>query len=96
MYSSWFDIYGQYVKSYEKMNELLYGYAERLKAINELMVEMVQNFIKFNEQYRELIKTSENAHALHIAYIELLQKFNKQWLEFLWGPAAVKFQIQDK
>jgi hypothetical protein len=57
---------------------------------------MAQNIIKFSEQYRELIKTSEKADALHMAYIELLQKFNRQWLEFLWRPALTNFQIQDK
>jgi hypothetical protein len=89
-------MYNQYVKGYEKINELLYGYGERLKTISKLIVEIVQKFIKFNEQYRELIKTSEKAHVLHIAYIELIQKFNKQWLEFLWGPALANFQIRDK
>jgi hypothetical protein len=57
---------------------------------------MAQNIIKFSEQHRELIKTSEKADAFHIAYIELLQKFNRQWLEFLWRPALTNFQIQDK
>ena len=35
----------------------------RLRAINELFVQAVQNFIKINEQYRESFKVSENAHA---------------------------------
>jgi hypothetical protein len=43
-------MYNQNVKSYEKMNEFFYSYGERLKAINELFVEAVQNFVKINEQ----------------------------------------------
>ena len=65
------------------MNEFFYGYGERWKAINGLFVEASQNFIKINEKYRELFKASENVHALIVAYIELFQKLNKQWIEFL-------------
>jgi hypothetical protein len=78
------------------MNEFFYSYGERLKAINELFVEAVQNFVKINEQYRESFNANENAHALYIAYIELFQKLNKQWIESLWGPVLANVQIQDK
>ena len=64
-------MYNQYLRNYKKMNEFFNGYIERMKAIKELFVEMVQNIIKNNEQNRELIKTSENVHAPRIAYIEL-------------------------
>ncbi len=47
MYSPWLDMYNEYVKSYEKVNEVLYGYGERWKAINELFVEASQNLITF-------------------------------------------------
>ena len=96
MYTSWPDIYNQYVRNYEKMNEFFYGYGERWKAINELFVEASQNFIKINEHHRELFKAGENVHALIVAYIELFQKLNKQWIEFLWGPSLANVQIQDK
>jgi hypothetical protein len=78
------------------MNEFFYGYGERMKAINELFVEALQNLIKINEQYRELFKANENVHALNVAYIELFQKLNKQWVESLWGPSLANVQIQDK
>jgi hypothetical protein len=84
------------MRSYEKMNEFFYGYGERMKAINELFVEALQNLIKINEQYRELFKANENVHALNVAYIELFQKLNKQWIESLWGPSLANVQIQDK
>lgn len=60
-YTSWLDMYNQYVKSYEKMNEFFYGYGERWKAFNELFVQATQNFIKINEQYGDCtcIKTSQ-------------------------------------
>jgi hypothetical protein len=56
VYTSWPDMYNQYVRNYEKMNEFFYGYGGRWKAINELFVEALQNFIKINEQYRKLFK----------------------------------------
>lgn len=62
-------MYNAYVKSYEKMNEFLYGYGERWKAINELFVEASQNLIKINQKYRELFKANENVSVLYLAYI---------------------------
>ena len=62
-------MYNEYVKSYEKMNEFLYGYGERWKAINELFVEASQNLIKINQKYRELFKANENVSVLYLAYI---------------------------
>ena len=94
MSKSWPEMFNQYLRNYENMNEFFNDYIERMKAINELFVGMVQNNIKINEEYGKLIKTSENVYALHIAYIELLQKFNKQWLELLWGPALANFQYK--
>jgi hypothetical protein len=68
VYTSWLDVYNQYVKSYEKMNEFfLYGYGERWKAINELFVEASQNFFKINEKYGELFKANENVSVLYVA-----------------------------
>ena len=89
-------MYNQYTRSYEKINEFFYGYGERMKAINELFVEALQNLFKINEQYRELFKANENMHALNVAYIELFQKLNKQWIEFLWGHSLASVHIQDK
>jgi hypothetical protein len=51
------------------MNEFFYGYSEKLYAINELFVEAVQNFVRNNEQYRELFKVNEIANALYKEYI---------------------------
>ena len=62
-------MYNAYVKSYEKMNEFLYGYGERWKAINELFVEASQNLIKINQKYRELFKANENVSVLYLAYL---------------------------
>ena len=78
------------------MYEFFYGYGERMKAFNELFVDALQNMIKINEQYKESFKTNENVLALNVAYIELFQKLNKQWIESLWGPSLANVQIQDK
>jgi hypothetical protein len=79
------------------MNEFfLYGYGERWKAINELFVEASQNFFKINVKYGELFKANENVSVLYVAYIELFQKLNKQWIESLWGPVLANVQIQNK
>jgi hypothetical protein len=78
------------------MDEFFYGYGERMKIFNKLFVDSSQNLIKINEQYKESFKANENVLALNVAYIELFQKLNKQWMEFLWGPSLANVQIQDK
>lgn len=69
------------------MNEFLYGYMEKMKVLNELYTESVQNFIKTNSQYRELFKGNENANTIYKDYVDNLQKLNKQWMDSLWDPS---------
>lgn len=80
----------------QKMYEIFYGYGKRMKAVNELFVETLQNLIKINMQYREFFKGNENVDALNVMNKELFQKLNKQWIEFLWVPFLANVQIQDK
>jgi hypothetical protein len=79
-------MYNQYMRNYENMNELFYGYIERMKAINELYAESLQNFIKFNNQCRELFKGNENPNTLYKEYVDHFQKLNKRWIDSLWDP----------
>jgi hypothetical protein len=69
------------------MNEFLYGYIERMKVLNDLYVESIQNIIRINNQYRELLKGNENANTLYKDYVDNLQKLNKQWMDSLWDPS---------
>jgi hypothetical protein len=78
--SSWPEMYNQYLRNYENMKEF---YIERMKALNELYVQSLQNFIKINEQYRELFKGNENANTLYKAYVDNFQKLFIQFLKLL-------------
>jgi hypothetical protein len=60
---------------------------EKMKVLNELYTESVQNFIKTNSQYRELFKGNENANTIYKDYVDNLQKLNKQWMDSLWDPS---------
>jgi hypothetical protein len=75
------------MRNYENMNELFYGYIERMKALNELYAESLRNFIRFNNQCRELFKG--NTNTLYKEYVEHFQKLNKQWAESLWNPSLL-------
>jgi hypothetical protein len=90
------EMYNQYLRNYENMNEFFYGYIERMKMLNEIYVESLQNFIRINNQYRELFKANENANTLYKEYVDHFQKLNKHWVESLWGPLLASVQIQDK
>jgi hypothetical protein len=75
------------MKNYENMNEFLYGYVERMKVLNELYVESLQDFIRINNQYREVFKGKENANSLYKEYVDHFQKLNKRWMDSLWDPS---------
>jgi hypothetical protein len=86
---SWSEMYDQYLRNYENMNEFLNDYVERMKVLNELYVESVQNFIRINNQYRELLKGNENANTLYKEYIDHFQKLSKLWADSLWNPSLL-------
>jgi hypothetical protein len=95
MYSSWLDMYNQYLKNCEQMSEYFYGYGERLKAIYALFIEASQNFVKIDEQYRELFKASESTNALYKEYIDYFQKLNQQWIQYSWSPFLTQAQVKE-
>lgn len=89
MSASWSEMYDQYLRNYENMDEFLNDYVERMKVLNELYVESVQNFIRINNQYREFLKGNKNANTLYKEYIDHFQKLNKQWADSLWNPSLL-------
>ena len=89
MSASWPEIYNQYLRNHENMNEFFYDYVERMKAFNELYVESLQNIIRINNQYRELFKGNENPNTLYKEYLGNFQKLNKQWVDSLWDPSLL-------
>ena len=77
------------------MNEVLYGYIERMKALNELFIEALQNLIRINEQYRELFKANENVNTIYKEYIDHFQKLSQQWIQYLWSPLLTQAQVKE-
>jgi hypothetical protein len=77
------------------MNVFFYNYGERFKAFNELFVQASQNFIRINEQYRELLKANESANVVYNEYIDHFQKLNQQWIQYLWSPFLTQAQVKD-
>jgi hypothetical protein len=96
MCMSWIDMYNQYVKGYEKMNEFYSDYVNKMKMLNELFEQASRNISKMNELYRDLVKVNENMYNLYKEYLEHFQKLNQQWVESLWGPFLAKVQAQEK
>jgi hypothetical protein len=96
MCMSWIDMYNQYVKGYEKMNEFYNDYVNKMKMLNELFDEASRNISRMNELYRDLVKVNENMYNLHRQYLDHFQKLNQQWVESLWGPFLAKVQVQEK
>jgi hypothetical protein len=72
-----------------------YSYGERFKAVNELLVQASQNFIRINEQYRELFKANESTDAIYKEYIDYFQKLNQQWIQYFWSPFLTQAQVKE-
>jgi hypothetical protein len=77
------------------MNVFFYGYGERFKAFNELFVQASQNFIKINEQYRELFKANESMNTLYKEYIDHFRKLNQQWIQYFLSPFLTQAQVKE-
>ena len=92
---SWIDMYNQYVKSYEGMNEFYNDYIDKMKKLNELFEDASRNLSKMNDLYRDLIKVNENMYNLYTQYLNHFQKLNQQWMESFWSP-FLKAQMQEK
>ena len=69
------------------MNQFMYDYIERMKALNEIYVESLQDFIRINNQYREVFKGKENVNAVYKGYVDHFQRLNKRWMDSLWDPS---------
>lgn len=54
-----------------------------------------QNFIKINEQYRELFKANESMNTLYKEYIDHFRKLNQQWIQHFWSPFLTQAQIKE-
>jgi hypothetical protein len=96
MCMSWADMYNQYMKSYESMNEFYNDYVNKMKKINELFEETSRNISRMNDLYRDLVKVNENMYNLYTQYLDHFQKLNQHWMESLWGPFLAKAQAQGK
>jgi hypothetical protein len=75
------------MKNYENVNEFIYGYMERMKVLNELYVESLQDFIRINNRYKEVFRGKENANTVFREHVDRFQKLNKQWMDSLWDPS---------
>lgn len=93
---SWIDMYNQYSKSYEKMNEFYNDYVNKMKMLNELFDEASRNISRLNDLYRDLVKVNENMYNLYREYLDHYQKLNQQWVESMWAPFLAKVQAQGK
>jgi hypothetical protein len=93
---SWTDMYNQYVKSYESMNEFYNDYVNKMKKLNDLFEEASRNLSRMNDLYRDLVKVNENMYNLYSQYLSHFQKLNQQWIESVWGPFLAKVQAEGK
>lgn len=93
---SWTDMYNQYVKSYESMNEFYNDYVNKMKKLNELFEETSRNISRMNDLYRDLVKVNESMYNLYTQSLDHFQKLNQHWMESLWSPFLAKVQVQEK
>ena len=80
------NMYNEYFKYFDKMNELYQGYIKGIERTNQLYTESIKNVDKMNELYKELIRTNEKMNELY----REIQRINLEWLNAFWKPWLAK------
>jgi hypothetical protein len=84
---TWFDIYNEYIKNFEKVNRLQQDYVRNLERINYLYDKSIKSIEKANELYNIFI-ASEKMGALYEQQFDNVQRMNQKWLDLFsksWG-----------
>ena len=68
------NMYNEYFKYFDKMNELYQGYIKGIERTNQLYTESIKNVDKMNELYKEIQRIN----------LEWLNTFWKPWLAKDW------------
>ncbi len=85
---TWFDIYNEFIKNYEKLHQLQKDYIINLERINHLYNESIKSIERVNELYNESIRNYEKMNKLYEQQLDNMQRMNQKWFDVFtksWG-----------
>jgi hypothetical protein len=92
---AWNDIYTQFSRNIQTMNEFCNGYIRNMKKFNEIFDESRQNVNRINEICVDSIKANQDMCNLYKENFDNIVKLNQQWSETFSAPFLRKaFQVK--
>ena len=83
---AWNDIYTQFSRNIQTMNEFCNVYIRNMKKFNELFDETRPNVNRLSEIYVDSIKVNQDMCNLYKENFDSIVKLNWQWSEILSTP----------
>ena len=83
---AWNDIYTQFSRNIQTMNEFCNVYIRNMKKFNELFDETRPNVNRLNEIYVDSIKVNQDMCNLYKENFDSIVKLNQQWSEIFSAP----------
>ena len=78
---TWFDMYNEFIKNFEKINQLQKDYIGNLERINYVYNESIKNIGRINNLYNELISNYEKMNRLYEQQFDNIQRINQKWFD---------------
>ena len=80
----WFDIYNEFIKNIDKINQLQQDYIRNLERVNQLYDESIKRIEKVNELYNTFIDSYQKiAISYEKQLLDNMQSMNQKWHDVL-------------
>ncbi len=79
---TWFDMYSEFIKNFEKITQLQKDYIRNLEQTNYLYNESIKNIVRINDLYNEFIRNYEKMNRLYEQQFDNVQRINQKWFMF--------------
>jgi LPS O-antigen subunit length determinant protein (WzzB/FepE family) len=91
---TWFDIYNEFIKNFEKVNQLQKDYIINLERINYLYNESIKSIEKVNHLYNEYNRNYEKMSRSYEQQFDNMQRMNQRWLDLFSKSWNLRNELQ--
>jgi hypothetical protein len=93
MMMTWFDMYNEFIKNFERITQLEKDYIENLERINSLYNESIRSIERVNDLYNAFIRNHEKMNTFYEQQYENMQRLDQKWLD-VFSKAWEQKQIE--
>ncbi len=79
---TWFDIYNEFIKKFEKIDQLQKDYIVNLERLNSLYNESIKNIERVNTLSKEYSKIHERMDRSYEQHCDYMLIMNQKWFDF--------------